>query len=117
MIIAAPSDGREKWKKPPSSIMTLSSKFRLTYAGSQQCRASTLTLSTKPLIRSSYCETCWAFARRPCLRTSADDTSISSSCSLSALEIDCAFCELQCFTKGDGSSLTSEGVTWVRSIW
>lgn len=52
-----------------------------------QCLASILTLSTNPRMRSSYWLGCPLIRSWPCLRTSSEETSISSSCSFSVLEI------------------------------
>ena len=52
-----------------------------------QCLASTLTLSTKTVIRSSYWLTCPLTKSWPCLRISSEETSISSSCSFSVLDV------------------------------
>lgn len=52
-----------------------------------QCLANILTLSTNPLMRSSYWLDCPFIRSWPCLRTSSEETSISSSCSFSVLEV------------------------------
>ena len=52
-----------------------------------QCLAKILTLSTNPLIRSSYWLACPFIKSWPCLRTSSEETSISSSCSFSVFDV------------------------------
>lgn len=53
---------------------------------SRQCRTNVLTLSTNPLISSSYLFGWRWSTSRPCSRTAAEEISTSSSCSFSTPE-------------------------------